>query len=113
MTLRAMSLIAAILLSAATALAAADIPTKYVGAFPSTANIKDISGSYTGTALRLKGTAGKRGLAVAGQYSCSTLSAKQTRCAGTLKSLDGSYSSQHTVTITWAGGSPVSMTGTH
>jgi hypothetical protein len=61
----------------------------------------------------LRGTAGKRALAVAGQYTCARLSPTQARCTGTVKSLDGSYSDNHIVTITWAGGSPVAMSGSH
>lgn len=113
MTLRTMTLVGGTLLVAATALAAADIPTRYSGAFPSTANVRSISGTFTGAALRLSGTAGKRARAVAGQYTCARLSPTQTRCTGTLKTLDGSFSKDHIVTITWAGGSPVSMSGSH
>lgn len=109
---KALIVMSGVVLCAAAALAAADIPTRYSGAFPSTANIGNITGTFTGAALRLRGTA-RRGLAVAGQYSCSNLSPKQTRCTGTLKSLDGSYSDRHIVTITWGGGQPVAMSGSH
>ena len=102
-----------VVLCAAAGLAAADIPTRYSGSFPSTANMRNISGTFTGAALRLRGTIGARGLAAAGQYACSTLSPKQTRCTGTLKSLDGTYSDRHVVTITWTNGQPVAMSGSH
>ncbi len=101
-----------ILLFTTMAFALADIPTRYSGAFPSTANISNISGTFTGASLSLRGT-GRKGGTVAGQYSCTRLSNTQTRCAGTLKAVSGTYSDRHTVTITWAGGQPVSMSGTH
>lgn len=94
-------------------LAAVDIPTRYSGAFPSTANIQRISGTFTGKSLTLKGTA-QRGRQVAGRYTCSQLSATQTLCRGTLASLDKSRGDvRHDVTITWTGGKPVSMSGVH
>jgi hypothetical protein len=111
--LRAVALLGGSLLVAGTALAAADIPTRYSGSFPSTANMRNISGTFTGKSLSLRGTAGGRALAVAGRYTCTNLSATQTRCSGTLKSNDGSYSDNHIVTISWSGGRPVAMSGAH
>lgn len=97
---------------AALAIAAVAIPTRYSGAFPSTANISNISGTFTGKALSLRGT-GRRGGTVAGQYSCSQVSETQTRCNGTLRAVNGNYRDRHILTITWAGGRPVAMSGTH
>ncbi|MDX2203150.1 MAG: hypothetical protein NW223_10390 [Hyphomicrobiaceae bacterium] len=112
MILRAATFAAGALLLITAALAAADIPTRYSGAFPSTRNISAITGTFTGAALSLRGT-GRRGGTVVGQYSCAKLSATQTRCSGTLKTPDGSYSDKHFVTITWAAGQPVAMAGNH
>jgi hypothetical protein len=100
------------LLAITAAIAAADIPTRYSGAFPSTRNVSAISGTFTGAALSLRGT-GRNGGAVVGQYSCKNLSATQTRCSGTLKAVAGSYQDKHFVTITWAAGQPVAMSGNH
>lgn len=114
MTLRTIALMGATLLAAATvAIAAADIPTRYSGAFPSTRNFRNVSGTFTGAALRLRGKVRNGTVAVAGQYACSKLSSTQTRCAGSLRSDDGVYNKPHTVTITWATGTPIAMSGAH
>jgi hypothetical protein len=112
MLLRVLSFLTGGLCLAALAVAAGDIPTRYSGAFPSTKNISAISGTFTGNALTLRGT-GRKGGQVAGRYSCTSISAKQTRCSGTLKAVAGNYSDNHTVTITWAVGQPVAMSGNH
>lgn len=112
MLLRSALYFAGISGGAALAIAAVDIPTRYSGAFPSTANISNISGTFTGQALSLRGT-GRRGGMVAGQYTCARLSETQTRCSGTLRAVNGNYRDRHIVTITWSGGRPVAMSGAH
>jgi hypothetical protein len=94
------------------ALAVGDIPTMYTGSFPSTTNVSGITGTFRGTNLVLKGFTRRRG-AMTGRYSCARTSSTQTTCTGTLRSDDGAYSVRHTVTITWGGGQPVAMTGSH
>jgi hypothetical protein len=99
-------------LNATIALAVGDIPTMYTGSFPSTAHVFSITGTFKGTSLVLKGFIRRRG-AVSGRYSCARASSTQTTCTGTLRSDDGTYSDNHTVTISWGGGQPIAMTGSH
>jgi hypothetical protein len=110
--LRAAALSAGAFLTATMALAVGDIPTRYDGSFPSLARISSITGSFSGKSLVLKGV-NRRGLAVTGRYSCTRTSPKQTRCNGTVRSNDGTYTSNHTVLITWGAGQPIAMTGHH
>jgi hypothetical protein len=98
-------------LSATIALAVGDIPTMYTGSFPSTAHISGITGTFKGTSLVLKGFNRRGG--VTGRYSCARTSSAQTTCTGRVRSDDGTYSDNHTVTITWGSGQPTAMTGSH
>jgi hypothetical protein len=103
--------VAGAFLTATIAFAVGDIPTMYTGSFPSTARISGITGTFKGTSLVLKGF-NRRG-AVSGRYACTRTSPTQTRCTGTVSNDDGSFSIPHTVEITWGGGQPVAMTGSH
>lgn len=111
---RVIAVAALVILSTVAVLAAVDIPTRYSGAFPSTANIQRISGTFTGKSLTLKGVAGKQGLPVTGSYSCSQQSATQTTCSGSIKFAEGNRGDRrHILTITWQAGRPISMSGQH
>ena len=93
--------------------AVADIPTRYPGSFPSVGNISNITGTFTGNRLTLKGTfvRGSRITGVTGAFSCTRVSSTQTRCTGSLKNDKGGGSSA-VVTVTWSGGRPVAMSKT-
>jgi hypothetical protein len=110
--LRVAGMAAAPFLVAAAALAAGDIPTRYSGSFPATARLTNITGTFTGARLVLKGR-NPRGMALTGRYTCTQTSPTQSSCDGTLAADAGSYSGKHNVVITWAAGKPVSMVGTH
>jgi hypothetical protein len=109
---RAVLLAAGGLLAATAVLAQAHIPTRYSGSFPSTANISRITGTFTGKGLTLRGIARGK-FPVTGRYACNRTSPTQTVCAGTLRAVKGEYRDNHTVTITWGGGQPTGMSGTH
>jgi hypothetical protein len=87
------------------ALAQAHIPTRYAGSFPSDGIRKNITGTFTGKRLTLKFEVG-RNILRNGSYSCTAISATQTRCPGTFGGSDGK-SGDHVVTVTWGGGRPV------
>jgi hypothetical protein len=108
---RAWTSAAVIVLVAAAALAAADIPTRYAGAFPSFGANTSVTGTFTGTTLTLKyvHTAGGRFLPTTARYACSRVSPTETRCAGTYRSDDGQFSGRAVVTVTWSGGQPVAV----
>ena len=109
--LRAMALTAGGLVTVTIAFAAADIPTRYVGAFPSFGKLTNITGTFTGSALVLKGTAivGARLVPTTGRHTCTRGSPTQTRCAGTFKSDDGPYTQNLVIVVTWNSGRPVSI----
>jgi len=96
---------------AAVAFAATDIPTRYAGSFPSVGSISNITGTFAGNRLTLKGTfvRGARIGAVTGAFSCSRASSTQTRCAGSFKN-DKGGGDRAVLTITWSAGRPVAMT---
>lgn len=102
---RPLLMTAGIVLFAAAALAAADIPTRYAGSFPSDGVRKNITGTFTGTRLTLKWEV-PRG-ARTGSFSCTKISSTQTRCPGTARGVGGGDSDPLTVTVTWSGGRPV------
>jgi hypothetical protein len=94
----------------AVALAAADIPTRYSGSFPSVGNIQNITGTFAGNRLTLKGTfvRGAAIVGVTGSFSCTRASSTQTRCPGAFKN-DKGGGSRAVLTVTWSGGRPVAM----
>lgn len=94
----------------AVAFAAADIPTRYSGSFPSVGNISNITGTYAGNRLTLKGTFVRGSVirAVSGTFACTRVSSNQTRCPGSFKN-DAGGGSSATLTVTWSGGRPVAM----
>jgi|SRR5262245_8503136 len=95
------------------ALAAADIPTRYSGSFPSDGVRRNITGTFTGTRLSLRFVVQRQGQTVqrTGSYSCTKISATQTRCPGTYQG--GGESGQQIVTITWSGGRPTATSFSH
>jgi hypothetical protein len=97
---------------AAVALAAvADIPTRYSGSFPSVGNISNITGTYAGNRLTLKGTfvRGSAIVGVNGSFACTRASSNQTRCDGAFKN-DKGGGQRAVLTVTWSAGRPVAMT---
>jgi hypothetical protein len=92
--------------------AAADIPTRYSGSFPSVGSLSNITGTYTGNRLTLKATfiRGARIRPVTGAFSCSRASSTETRCAGAFTGEAGGKGDRAILTITWSAGRPVSMT---
>jgi hypothetical protein len=117
--LRAAAAMTAAFLTATIALAVGDIPTMYVGSFPSVTQISGITGTFKGTSLVIKGVGTLRGTAVRGRYACSRTSPAQTKCTGFVTKDDGSafsnpaFNRRHFLEITWSAGQPVAMTGHH
>ena len=113
--LRAAAVTAGACLTATIALAVGDIPTMYVGSFPSLTLIAGINGTFNGTSLVMKGVSTRRGTALAGRLACSRTSPVQTRCTGFVTKDDGTplrppYNRRHVFEITWSVGQPVAMT---
>jgi hypothetical protein len=103
--LRATASAAGGLLVATSALAAADIPTRYSGSFPSTALTTNITGTFTGKSLILKYTFKRK--RVTANYSCVQSSQYKTNCTGRARADDGQFSAPSGVEISWLGGRPV------
>jgi hypothetical protein len=108
--LRAPALVVGGLLMATIALAAADIPTRYVGAFPSVGNITSITGTFTGTALSLSYTVARPGgyYPTTANYSCARAAPNKTSCTGQFQASDG-FRGRTSVQITWKSGLPIAM----
>jgi hypothetical protein len=99
-------------LIAAMAIAAADIPTRYVGPFPPLGRLQNITGVFAGTTLTLKGTFinGTRLTSVTGNFTgCARVSPNQTRCRGLFESDDGQLALRKPLLVTWANGVPVKL----
>lgn len=98
-------------LLAAIAIAAAHIPARYAGPFPSVGQLQNITGVFAGASLSLKATRvrGTRFTSTTGQFNCSRTSSTQTRCNGRFVGETGA-AVRTTLTITWADGVPVAMT---
>jgi hypothetical protein len=111
---RSAVLVTGIVLSAAVAFAAADIPTRYSGSFPSVGRLSNVTGSFTGSTLALKGTyiVGTRFTTASGTLACARASATQTRCAGVFRTTEGE-AGRRTLLVTWSGGRPVAMVAIH
>lgn len=107
---KALILAAGLSCVAAAIAAVADIPNRYSGSFPSVGNISNITGTYTGSKLTLKGTfiRGAAVTGVTGSFSCTRASSNQTRCPGAFKN-DKGGGSRAVLTITWSAGKPVAM----
>ena len=117
--LRAAAVTARAFLTATIALAVGDIPTMYVGSFPSVTRISGITGTFNGTSLVIKGVGTGKGTAVTGRYACSRASSAQTKCTGFVTKDDGTkfdnptFNTRHFLEITWSAGQPVAMTSHH
>lgn len=109
--LRGMALTAGGLLVATVALAAADIPTRYAGSFPSVGMVSNITGTFAGNRLVLKYTYSRRSVVAttSATYRCARTSPTQTLCTGNWRTEDGIYGGRAEVTITWGGGQPAAM----
>jgi hypothetical protein len=90
------------------ALAAADIPTRYSGSFPSVGNAINVSGTFTGNALSLNYSVKRedRVLPVVGNYSCRNKSSNATRCDGSWRVVSSGITGPGGVDITWKAGKP-------
>ena len=121
--LRAATVTAGAFLTATIALAVGDIPTMYVGSFPSLTGVSGggvsgIRGTFKGTSLVIKGIGSVSG-AVTGRYACSRTSPAQTNCTGFITRDDGLpfsrpiANTRHYLEITWSAGQPVAMTQHH
>lgn len=108
---KAVTVAAGVGLFGAIALAAADIPTRYSGSFPSAGSITNINGTFTGKSLTLKYTfiRGTRFTPTTASYSCAPSTPNKSRCAGQFKTDDGQFGGRAFVQITWKGGQPVNM----
>jgi hypothetical protein len=106
---RLIAMAAGVALLAAVALAAADIPTRYVGSFPSTARNVNIHGTFTGKTLALQYTfrKGQELVPVTARYSCFAAPPNKSHCSGTFRTPNGV--GQGEVSITWSNGRPVHM----
>lgn len=112
--LRRTMLLPGLVLGATAVIAAADIPTRYSGAFPSDGTRSQITGTFANNKLTLsfvvnakKGDSTRRG-----NYTC-TSAGSTSNCSGTFRSGDGSYTGSQKVTITWSAGKPVSIGFSH
>lgn len=101
-----------IVLSSIAVLAAAHIPTRYSGSFPSDGERTRITGTFTGKTLSLKFVA-RNQTGRTGNYSCTATSPTQTRCVGTYRSEDGKLSGPQVVVVTWGDGRPVATSFSH
>jgi len=112
--LRAMALAAGGLLTATIALAAADIPTRYAGSFPSVGGFSNVTGTFTGSKLALKGTYNRGMLftTASSTLACVRATATQTRCAGVFRTAEGE-AGRRVLLVTWSGGRPVAMAAIH
>jgi hypothetical protein len=114
--LRTAAVTAGAFLTATIALAVGDIPTMYVGSFPSVTRISGITGTFNGTSLVIKGFGTSKGGAVAGRFACSRTSPAQTQCTGFVTKDNGqpldnpTFRRRHLLEITWSAGQPVAMT---
>ena len=108
---RTLTLTAGGLVAATIALAAADIPTRYAGAFPSAGRTTSITGVFSGNALTLKyvRVAGTTFLQQTGTYTCTNVLPTKTRCAGSRRTDDGQFGGRETVTIIWKAGQPTKL----
>ena len=108
---RASALVAGGFLAGTIALAAADIPTRYVGAFPSVGITTSITGVFSGNALTLKyvRVSGTTFFQQTGTYTCTNVPPNKTRCAGLRRTDDGQFGGREKVTITWKAGQPVKL----
>ena len=99
------------LLVATVAFAAADIPTRYAGSFPSSGMVSNITGTFAGNRLVLKYTYSRRSVVAttSAAYRCARTSPTHTLCTGLWRTEDGIYGGRAEVTITWGGGQPVAM----
>jgi len=97
------------------ALAATDIPTRYAGSFPSVGRASNITGTFTGSTLVLKGTLirGTRFVPASGRFACARASSTQTRCNGAYLADDGQSGARGILIVTWSGGRPVAMAFSH
>jgi hypothetical protein len=116
--LRAAAVTAGAFLTATIALAVGDIPTMYVGSFPSLTQQMSgpITGTFNGTRLVIKGFGPRTGIATTGRYACRRTSPTQTNCDGAITKADGTpfdNNRPHFLEITWSAGRPVAMTGHH
>jgi hypothetical protein len=109
---KAAAVVAGIGLFAAIALAAADIPTRYSGSFPSIGRLSNVTGTFSGNALVLKATIVRRGrfIPASGRSTCTRVSSTQTRCVGTYRADDGEFDNRRMrFVVTWSGGRPVAI----
>ncbi len=108
---RASGLMAGGFLAATIALAAADIPTRYVGAFPSTQLATNITGVFTGAALTLKYTfrRGATFLETTANYSCVVAKPNRTDCTGRFQTDTGQFGGRSSVQVPWKAGQPVKL----
>jgi hypothetical protein len=93
------------------ALAAAHIPTRYSGSFPSVGSFTGVTGTFTGRRLALRYTfVGNGGVNPStAKLSCAAASPAQSRCAGRFQSDDGRFSGRLDATISWSNGRPVAI----
>ena len=77
----------------AVAIAAADIPTRYAGAFPSSGRVSSITGVFTGATLMLQYTVirGTTFSPTTANYRCTPTAPSKTYCRGTFQDDDGRY----------------------
>ena len=107
--LRAIASTASGLVVATIALAAADIPVRYSGSFPSVGSVTNVRGTFAGQSLVLKYTVVRptRAIPTIAKYSCVSTSSNKTRCDGSFKTDDGRFSGPAGVLIAWQSGKPV------
>ena len=98
-------------LIAAIAIAAADIPARYVGAFPNSGRVSSITGVFTGATLALKYTVirGTTFSPTTASYRCSRSAPNKTYCRGTFQTDDGRFGGRSDVTVTWSNGLPIKL----
>jgi hypothetical protein len=107
------------ILTASIALAAADIPTRYVGAFPAHfpppssrfSAFTDITGVFAGKSLVLRYVAvlrkENRRIPTTARYSCTVVPPSKTTCSGRFRVDGGGMEGSADVEISWKDGRPV------
>jgi hypothetical protein len=102
---------AGVVLAAAVAIAAGEVPARYVGPFPSFGQFTNVTATFTASRLLLNATfvAGTRFLPRTGEFTCTQTSPTETRCLGRFRG-GTTLGDAGVLTVTWKAGIPVAAT---
>ncbi len=109
--LRTIAGMAGAVLIAAIAIAAGEVPARYVGPFPSFGQFTSVTATFTGSQLILNASfvAGSRFLPRTGEFTCNQTSPTETRCLGRFRG-GTTLGDPGVLTVTWKAGIPVAAT---